>query len=92
MEWNVIEGEVDQIRFDCSVDIFSPRALWEVKCSNTISIEHKIQLVLYSWLCELMGFPKEEYNIFNIKTGEHLALVMDFEKVNAARFAEIGRV
>ena len=70
------------IRFDCSVDIFSPRALWEVKCSNTISIEHKIQLVLYSWLCELMGFPKEEYNIFNIKTGEHLALVMDFEKVN----------
>jgi len=70
------------IRFDCSVDIFSPQALWEVKCTNTISIEHKIQLVLYSWLCELMGFPKEEYNIFNIKTGEHLVLVMDFEKVN----------
>ena len=42
--------------------------------------------IKYSWFVFLVmrinRISKEEYNIFNIKTGGHLALVMDFEKVN----------
>ena len=69
------------IRFTCIVDIISNDSLWEIKCTNSITIEHKIQLVLYAWICEVLDIPKKEYKLFNIKTGELLTLNMDFDKI-----------
>ena len=60
------------IRFTCIVDIISNDSLWEIKCTNSLTIEHKIQLVLYAWICEVLDIPKrinylilkqENYNI-----------------------------
>ena len=69
------------IRFTCIVDIISNDSLWEIKCTNSLTIEHKIQLVLYAWICEVLDIPKKEYKLFNIKTGELLTLNMDFDKI-----------
>ena len=69
------------IRFTCIVDVISNNSLWEIKCTSSLSIEHKIQLVLYAWICEALGFSKKYYKLFNIKTGELYSLNMDFDKL-----------
>jgi len=51
-------------------------SIWELKCTSNLTLEHKLQLVLYAWLYQSRyGEKKEkEYHLFNIKTKEHLKL------------------
>ena len=57
------------IRFTCIVDVISNDSLWEIKCTSSLSIEHKIQLVLYAWICEALGFSKNTTNYLILKQG-----------------------
>tara|TARA_Y100000816_G_scaffold291476_1_gene282952 strand:+ start:10044 stop:12221 length:2178 start_codon:yes stop_codon:yes gene_type:complete len=57
-------------RFSAIVDVLTDECIWELKCTNVITIEHKIQLIIYAWLWEMMDKPKKYFKLLNIKTGE----------------------
>lgn len=57
-------------RFSAIVDVLTDECIWELKCTNVITIEHKIQLIIYAWLWEMMDKPKKNFKLLNIKTGE----------------------
>lgn len=63
-------------RFTARADLLSEYCLWEIKCTNTISNEHLIQVVIYAWLWRLSLEDIEnlenivDFKIFNIKSGE----------------------
>ena len=57
-------------RFSAIVDVLTDECIWELKCTNVITIEHKIQLIIYAWLWEMMDKPKKKFKLLNIKTGE----------------------
>ena len=68
-------------RFTAIVDVITDDCVWELKCTNSISIEHKIQLVVYAWLWEVMEKPAKKFKLFNIKTGEHYTLNYDLAEL-----------
>lgn len=68
-------------RFTAIVDLITDDSVWELKCTNSISIEHKLQLIIYAWLWEVLDKPKKIFKLFNIKTGEHLILRYDVSEL-----------
>lgn len=86
-----------RIRFSARADLITWRTLWELKCTNAITTEHKLQTILYAWLWQLVNMtnvPKpfrfqrsaeylnpREVRLFNIKTGEILRLNASFEEL-----------
>jgi hypothetical protein len=77
------------IRFSGRADLITWKTLWELKCTNSITVEHKLQTVMYAWLWSVVNTPrgssecanKREVRIFNIKTGEVLRLNATFEEL-----------
>ena len=82
-----------KVRFSGRADLITWRTLWELKCTNSLTIEHKLQTILYAWLWCVVNTPdidkkrsaecknKREVRIFNIKTGEILRLNATFEEL-----------
>ena len=82
-----------KVRFSARVDSITWKTLWELKCTNSITIEHKLQTILYAWLWYVVNTPdiekkrnpecanKREVRVFNIKTGEILRLNATFEEL-----------
>lgn len=82
-----------KIRFSARADLITQRTLWELKCTGSITIEHKLQTVLYAWLWHVVNTPDvvkkrdaqclnpRAVRIFNIKTGEILRLNACFEEL-----------
>jgi len=80
-------------RFSARADLITWRTLWELKCTNTITIEHKLQTILYAWLWYVVNTPdinkkrnaqcvnSREVRLFNIKTGEILRLNATFDEL-----------
>ena len=68
-------------RFSAIIDVLTETSVWELKCTNTITIEHKIQMILYAWLWDVMDMPKKEFKLLNIKTGELFNLNYTFDQL-----------
>jgi hypothetical protein len=66
--------ENTRFRFSAIVDLITPTTVWEIKCTTTITIDHKLQLVIYAWLWAFSNRPIREFKILNIKTGERWVL------------------
>ena len=66
--------ENTRFRFSAIVDLITPTTVWEIKCTTTITIDHKLQLVIYAWLWVFSNRPAREFKILNIKTGERWVL------------------
>jgi hypothetical protein len=78
-----------KFRFTARVDIITENILWELKCTSEISIDHKLQLVIYAWLWNMRvnpdGFQNTDekiFKIYNIKTNELLTLNATMEELN----------
>lgn len=69
-------------RFSAIIDVFSENSIWELKFTNQISIEHKIQLVIYAWIYQSMNLPSKDFKLFNIKTGELYVLNSNFDDLS----------
>lgn len=60
------------------LDAVSDHDVWEFKCVDNLTIEHKLQLITYCWMwntsnyCELYG--KKNFYLLNIKSGHTLKL------------------
>jgi len=63
-------------RFSARADLITDTSLWELKCTSQLTLEHKLQLIIYAWLyeCSYSNKDKKNFYLFNIKTNEHLQL------------------
>ena len=57
-------------RFTARIDLETEQSIWELKCTSNITIEHKMQTVIYAWLYQMVYNKKKIVRLFNIKTGE----------------------
>ena len=78
-----------KFRFTARVDIITENILWELKCTSEISIDHKLQLVIYAWLWNMRvnpdGFQNTDekiFKIYNIRTNELMTLNATIEELN----------
>lgn len=60
-----LRGRLDAITTDC---------VWEFKCVDHLSIEHKLQLVIYYWMWIEAGmadvYGNKKFSLINIKSGQ----------------------
>lgn len=82
---------VKKFRFSARADLITAKTIFELKCTSSITIEHKLQVILYRWLWEAVHTPDllkkrnaecvdpREVRIVNIKTGEILRLNAAFD-------------
>ena len=71
-----------RFRFTGIVDMITDSCVWELKCSTDISIDHKLQVVVYAWLWSMLDRPAREFKILNILTGEVVVLTNDPDELN----------
>jgi hypothetical protein len=78
----------DAFVFTARVDLITEDCVWEIKCVNTLSNDHFLQVVIYAWLWRLCVEDIEnlenirEFKLFNIKTGEIYVLHASSEELN----------
>lgn len=59
-----------RFRFSAILDLVTETSVWELKCTENINLDHKLQLIIYAWLWKMMDKPDKEFKLFNITTGE----------------------
>ena len=78
----IAKGDIPdaKYRFQGRVDIITSISIWELKCCSELSLEHKIQVVIYAFLWKVQ-YPLSQkiFKILNIKTGECLQLDSDIK-------------
>lgn len=77
-------GNESKFRFSARVDLLTESTLWELKCTSQLTMDHKMQLVIYAWLWRVLFESAEEnqrkqFRILNIRTGEMLQLESGME-------------
>jgi hypothetical protein len=76
-----LENATYLFRFSARIDLLTKDSIWELKCTSELGMEHKLQLIIYTWLYYMKMNPEErELNkrnsyLFNIRTGEWLKLI-----------------
>ena len=67
-----IKGRIDAIDFDT-------KTVWEFKCVDFLTIEHKLQVIIYFWLWKQSIlyniYGNFSFNLINIKSGQILNLL-----------------
>jgi len=61
----VISGRMDAIR-----QVNKQKIVYEIKCVDSLVLDHYLQLIVYSWMCQKQQNYHSEYRLINIKTGE----------------------
>lgn len=74
-----------KMRFKARIDAITPTTIWEFKCTDSLEIEHLLQVIIYAWLwqqsCLLTQGPRI-FKLMNIKTSEVQTLKYNEEVVN----------
>ena len=60
------------LRMNAIVDAISPDTIWEFKCVEALTTEHRLQLLIYAWLIKMTGVCDSDmkFKLLNIRTGE----------------------
>lgn len=76
------QGENVVFRFSARTDLITWKTIWELKCTSMVSLEHKLQTIIYAWIWKILN-PGEERQtkILNIKTGEIWRLDASLEEL-----------
>lgn len=70
-----------RFRFCAIIDVLTENTIWELKCTKQLSIEHKLQILIYAWIYEAIHDKKMVYKLYNVKTNELYVLNYDFEEL-----------
>ena len=67
--------EFGLLRMNAIVDAVSPDTIWEFKCVDALTTEHRLQLLIYAWIIRMTLEPAEaqsrrQFKLLNIRTGE----------------------
>lgn len=83
--FKIIHKDYGLVKIGARIDAFDDVNVYEFKCVDTISIEHKLQLILYNWMWKNSDLYKKygnrKFKLLNIRTGELLQLVDDNFKI-----------
>lgn len=87
----------DVFVFSARTDIITEKSIWEIKCTSAVTIEHKLQLVVYDWIWKCLHedralkHPLKKYvrksgkskvgRIINVITGEKCRIDATFEEL-----------
>lgn len=72
-----------RFRFTARTDIITSKTLWEIKCVREITMDHKLQVVIYAWIHQILNKETPRaVRIFNINTNNVLELKASFEQLN----------
>lgn len=81
----IIHKNFGLIKIAGRIDAFDDTTVYEFKCVDNISIDHKLQLILYSWLWRnsdlYKNYGNRDFKLLNIRTGELLKLSNDTFKI-----------
>lgn len=74
----------EKYRFTARSDLITSDSLWEIKCTSSLTIDHKMQLVIYAWLWKMTrGIQNsKQFKLFNIKTGELYVINATMDDLN----------
>ena len=61
-------------RFTARIDLETEQSIWELKFTSSITIEHKLQTVIYAWIYQMVYNKKKIVRLFNIKTGQRILI------------------
>jgi len=70
---NILEPHLPdniKFRFTARVDLMTTENVIELKCTNELSLDHMIQLVVYAWLWKCTHNEDRIFKLYNIKSGE----------------------
>ena len=60
-----------KFKFSARLDLLSDETLWELKCTSKITQEHQLQVVIYTWLWNILHKESpRQIILFNIRTEE----------------------
>lgn len=77
--------EYGLIHLTSRLDAIDTKTVWEFKCVDNLTIDHKLQLIVYAWAYSKsieLNFGKKDFVLLNIKSGEMLKLNIDEYKIN----------
>jgi hypothetical protein len=66
-------AEFGKIEFKGRLDVFDERCVLEIKCVQALTLEHKMQLLIYAWMWKKQTdrfYTSKEFKLVNIRTGE----------------------
>jgi len=66
-----------QFEFSGILDLMTKKSVFEFKCTGSLTLEHRIQLIFYAWVYNVIHKEPREFKLYNVKTNE--LLVMDYE-------------
>ena len=61
-----------------SVDAIDNDIVYEFKCVEHLTVEHKLQLIFYAWMTE----GKYSYILVNVRTGQQLRLNVNLDVID----------
>ena len=79
------------LRFSARIDTITKSTVWEMKCTKTLTTDHKLQVVIYAWLMRMRITDKtkdkhkdgkKSFKLFNIRSGELLRLEASMDELN----------
>jgi hypothetical protein len=70
-----------RFRFSAIVDLLTDASIWELKCTGEISMDHKLQVIVYAWIWDMLDKPVKNFKILNIITGEIVTLNYEPEEL-----------
>jgi hypothetical protein len=71
-----------KFRFSARVDLITDKSVAELKCTNELSLDHMIQIVIYAWLWNCTHDEERDFKLYNIKTAELYVLNNDMSILN----------
>jgi hypothetical protein len=76
----------EKYRFHARLDLVTKECIWEIKCTQQLTIEHMLQVVIYAWIARAMAnhggdMGNKQVKILNIKSGEVLELCATLDEL-----------
>ena len=71
----------EKYRFSARVDLITENTVWEIKCVKEITLDHKLQLIIYAWLWKAMEMESRDFRLLNIRNEEIFTLSASLEQL-----------
>ena len=74
--------EFGQIYIGSRLDALDSKTVWEFKCVDNLTLDHKLQIIIYAWAYSNSIMPnlygKKDFILLNIKSGQMLKLKLNY--------------
>ena len=72
-----------RFRFSARVDLITENTVWELKTTSDLTIDHKLQIIIYAWLWEMRPvYEHKVFRLYNIKNNNLLRLNANLKELN----------